>query len=347
MNLFRFDNPDYLYALGLIPVLFVLFLLYRAGIKRRLRKFSDEKLIPSLIPERSKLKATFKFIVFMLAYISLVIAAANPQMGTKLKEIKREGVEIMIAVDVSNSMKAEDIKPSRLEKAKHTITKLIDKLYNDRIGIIVFAGKSYLQMPLTTDYAAAKMIVSLLSTDIVQTQGTAIGSAIDLAMNSFSEDETKNKTIIVISDGENHEDDVLGKAEEAGDQGVVVHTIGMGSSEGAPIPVGRGKQTVYMKRSNGETVISKLDPTLLRQAASATDGEFILASRTEPNLKELIDKLSEMEKEEYETKRYTDYEDQFQYFIALSLILLVFEFVLSDSRNKIIAKLNEFAGGGK
>lgn len=344
----RFEHIEYLYALAAIPLFVVFFIIYRIYAKRAITKFSSLAMFDKLSPQKSRFKPIFKFILFSLAFASLTVAAANPQIGTKLEEVKREGAEIMVAIDISNSMKAEDVKPNRLERAKRAVLNLIDKLYNDRIGIIVFAGNAYLQMPLTTDYSAAKLIVSSLDNDLIEMQGTAIGSAITLAKESFTEDDARNKALIIITDGENHEDDALGIAREANEKGIVIHTIGMGSVNGGPIPIYRnGNRVGFFKDSEGNTVVSKLDASALEQIATAGDGKFIRSAQSEPDLMKLIDELSELDKKEFEAKVFTDYEDQFQYFVAFALLLLLFDFFISSKKNKYLSGLNEFAGGKK
>lgn len=348
VDMIRFENIVYLYALLVIPVFVLIFVLIRLQTKANYRKFADLNMMNKLLPEKSNFKPYLKFSLIMLAYASVVIAAANPQLGTKLQEVKREGAEVIVAIDISNSMKAEDVKPNRLERAKRAVMNLIDKLYNDRIGVIVFAGEAYLQMPLTTDYSAAKLIISTLDTDIIETQGTAIGNSIELATDSFTEDEARNKAIIIITDGENHEDDALGAAEDAEEKGIVIHTIGMGSVNGGPIPVFRNNQRIgFLKDREGNTVVSKLDAAALEQIASVSDGKFIRSAQREPDLKKLVDELSELEKTEFEAKVFSDYEDQFQYFVALAILLLILDFIISSQKNKYLSKLSDFAGGKK
>jgi Ca-activated chloride channel family protein len=348
MEALRFENIEYLYALFAVPFFILLFLIYRAKTKKAISKFATSEIFQKLSPDKSAFKPVFKLILFILAFSSVVIAIANPQIGSKMEEVKREGAEIFVAIDLSNSMSSEDIKPNRLEKAKRAVINLIDKLYNDRIGIIVFAGNAYLHLPLTTDYSAAKLIVSTLDNNIIETQGTAIGSAIELAQESFSEDDARNKALIIITDGENHEDDALGAAKEANENGITIHTIGMGSINGGPIPVYRNNQRVgFLKDSEGNTVVSKLDAAALEQIASAGDGKFIRSGNTEPDLKKLIDELENLDREEFEAKVFTDYEDQFQYFLGFAILLLLFDILVSSRKNKYLSSLNAFAGGKK
>ncbi len=346
--MFRFENPIYLYALTGIILFIALFVVSRIIRKRLLSAYGEEALISQLFPDVSKYKPAIKLVLVTLAFAFLVFGIANPQIGTKLEEVKREGVEIMIAIDVSNSMMTEDIKPNRLARAKQSLLRLIDNLQSDRIGIVAFAGESFLLLPLTTDYSAAKMLISTISTDLIQTQGTAIGSAITLAMDSFSDNTATKKAIIVITDGENHEDNASKAATEAAEKGIVVHTIGMGSVKGGPIPIYSGSRiTGYQKDAEGKTVISKLDAGMLQQIAIDGGGKFTRSVNSDPDLSSLINDLAGMKKTKFDSKVFTDFEDRFQYFLAAALLLLVIEFFLSDKKNRFISALNLFAEGKK
>ncbi|MFH1319465.1 MAG: VWA domain-containing protein [Bacteroidota bacterium] len=348
--MFRFANIDYLYAFALIPVLIIIFWIMLYWKKRALRAFGDISIINQLMPFVSKNRPVLKFIVLLFALAFMILGIANPQIGSKMEEVKREGVDLMIALDVSNSMMAEDIKPSRLERAKQAISKLIDKLHNDRIGLVVFGGEAFIQLPITTDYSAAKMFLSTISTDIVPTQGTAIGEAIDLSIRSFSNNENnpekgniKNKAIIIITDGENHEDDAVKASQGAAEKGIVVHTIGMGLVKGAPIPIfNRGKQIGFRKDKEGNTIITKLDEIKLQQIASAGNGTYIMANNIQTGLSVLFTEINKMEKVKFGSKIYTDYEDRFQYFIAVALLLLILELFISERKNKWLSKINLF-----
>jgi Ca-activated chloride channel family protein len=339
----RFAHNEYLDLLMLIPILLAVFVW--AGVLRRraLQRFGNPKLLRQLMPMVGRYKLSVKFLVAVLAFACVILSVANPQIGTKLEEVKREGVDIMIALDVSNSMKAEDLKPSRLENAKQEISRMIEKLQNDRIGLIVFGGESYLQLPLTTDYSAARLILSTIDTDVVPVPGTAIGSAIKLAMKSFAEGETKHKVVIVITDGENHEDDAIAAAKDAAGEGTVVHTIGMGSAEGAPIPVYENNVQVGFKKDNeGNTVVTKLDEQGLRQIAEAGNGRYILATNQQSELDIILKEIQTMEKKEFGAKVFTEYEDRFQYFLGAACILLLIEFFVSERKNRWLAQLSFF-----
>jgi Ca-activated chloride channel family protein len=342
----RFEHLEFFYALLAVPVLFLIYYIYRNWRRKKLRLIGDLNLIKNLIPNYTGSKPFYKFLLLILAFSALIVALANPQIGTKIEEVKRRGVEIIIALDVSNSMLSEDIKPNRLERAKQEILKLIDNLQNDRISIIVFAGKAFTQLPLTTDFSAAKLMVSITSTDLISTQGTAIGSAIDLAEGSFTKDNTKSKVLLIISDGENHEDDALSSAKNASEKGIIIHSFGMGSPNGAPIPIYQnGNVTGFMKDNAGQTVITKLNPQIMQELASAGNGDFFTADQMD--LTALIDKISKMDKQEFGTKMFTDYENRFQIFLGLALFLMLIEFVISEKRNKVLNRISNLIGGYK
>lgn len=343
--MFRFENEIYKWAFVALPLLLLLYILARVRAARLLKNFAESRFVSVLAPGASKFKHIFKFSLSFLALASLIFGLMNLQSGSKLEEVEQEGIEIIIALDISNSMLAEDIQPSRIERAKQSVMKLIDNLTNDKLGLIIFAGESFLQLPLTTDYSAAKLLVSTISTDLIPTQGTAIGSAIELSQESFSEDDV-NKVLIVITDGENHEDDALGMAEEAAEEGIFVNTIGMGSVDGAPIPIyENGRRVGYRKDRSGETVVTKLNEGMLRQIAATGNGRFIRASGADLDLKAILDDLEKIEKTKFDTKVFTDYEDQFQWFFGASLFLLVAESLISYRKNKWIGKLINFAEG--
>ncbi|KAB1065503.1 vWA domain-containing protein [Salibacter halophilus] len=339
--MFRFEHIEYLWALAILPVLILVFILWKRWRKNSIDNFLSPQLKEHILPNISNNKPTVQFIFFLIALILLIFGFAGPQVGTKLEEVKREGVELIVAVDVSNSMTAEDLSPNRLERAKRAIEKLVDRLQSDRIGMIVFAGNAYTQLPITTDYAAAKLFLDAVNTDIVPVQGTAIGDAIDLAMESFDMESSTSKAIIIISDGEDHEGGAEEAAEKAADNGVAVHTIGMGSNEGAPIPIYRGERRLgYMKNKNGETVVSKLNPDMLEDIADAGNGKFVQATNADAGLNYIFDEIGKMEKAEFGSKVYTDYENRFQYFLGAGLIFLVLS-VLTGKRKSNIFGINK------
>lgn len=341
--MFRFGNPEYLYLLLIVPLLIVLFVLGQLYKKKALHKFGDMSVIEQLMPYVSKSRPVLKFIFLTIAIVSIIFALADPQFGSKLEKVKRKGAEIIIALDVSNSMLSEDIKPNRLERAKQAISKLIDNMENDRIGLIVFAGDSYIQVPVTSDFSAAKMFLSSINTDIVSKQGTAIGSAIDLAMNSFTPESEMDKALIIITDGENHEDDAIKAAKLAKEKGITVHTIGMGSPQGAPIPLKKGYgQIEFQKDKDGNTVISKLDQKLLTEIASVGGGEFIRASNSQTGLNKLFDRIRNMEKKEMEEKIYTEFEHRFQYLLGIALFFILLDIFVLERKGKWSDNFNIF-----
>jgi len=345
--MFRFEHTYLLYLLALVPLLWLLYLVARNRRKKSVEAFGDHELVKQLMPEVSKSRPRWKFVFVLLGIISLVLGAANPQVGSKYEEVKREGFELIIALDISNSMMAEDLQPNRLERAKQSISKLIDQLKSDKIGIIVFAGEAYVQLPLTTDYAAAKLFLSIVSTDVVPSQGTAVGSAIDLAIKSFGEKQDKNRAIIIISDGENHEDDAVQQATTATESNITVHTIGVGSPEGVPIPMYvNGKKSGFRKDNQGNTVVTKLDETMLQQVASAGKGVYIRGNNLSSGLKTLLDEINKMEKKQFDSKMFTDYEDRFQYFLAAAVLFLLAELLLPERKSRWNLSLTLSKGEG-
>lgn len=342
MEMFRFGNGEFLWGLLIIPVLTMIFIWSRIARRRALKKFGNEEILSTLMPYTSKGRPILKFIILMLALAFFITGIARPQFGSKLKTVKREGVELIIALDVSNSMMAEDIQPNRLERAKRAISRLVDRLKDDKIGLVVFAGDAYTQLPITTDYNSAKLFLNAVNTQIVPKQGTAIGSAIDLAHKSFTPDGEANKAIIVITDGENHEDDAVSSAKAAVDDGIVVHTIGMGLPSGSPIPVLRNGQTDYLKDRDGNVVVTKLNEQMLEQIAAAGKGIYVRANNAQVGLNSLFDEINKMEKQEMETRTYSEYDDQFQYFFAVGLFLLLLEFVILDRKNKYLKNIHLF-----
>lgn len=341
--MFRFSHPELFYLFAVLPVLLVLFIIYRIRKKKSLRKLGDALLVERLAPYSSGTRLTVRYILWLLGASAIILAAAGPQMGSRLEEVKRKGADIMIALDVSNSMKAQDIQPSRLGRAKQAIARLIDRLQGDRIGIIVFGGEAYVQLPITTDYAAAKLFLNYIDTDIVPVQGTAIGAAIELAVKSFSEDNKHNKAIIIITDGENHEDDAVAAAKRAFEKGIIIHTIGMGSADGAPIPVVHNRvQVDFKKDKEGNIIISRLDPSALSSISSEGGGKFIRATNSDDGLSATIKEINKMEKTEFGSKMITDYEDRFQYFLGAGLLLLLIEFLISERRSKWLSQFRLF-----
>lgn len=339
--MFKFEHIEYLWALAVIPLLVILFILVMAQKKKNLEKLGSFSMILAMIPDVSLTKQVLKFVFYSISLTFLILGIANLQTGSKMQEVKREGADIMVCLDVSNSMLAEDLKPNRLERAKQAIEKMIDKLEGDRLGIIVFAGEAYTQLPITTDYSSAKLFLNAITPNMVPTQGTAIGAAIDKAVESFGKDEGKNKAIIIITDGENHEDDAIKKAEDVGKNEIAIHTIGIGSDAGVPIPVyHNGIQAGYRKDKEGNTVVTKLNEKLLQDIAGAANGVYVKASNADVGLSAVLDKIAELDKKQIESKRYTDYEDQFQWFVGASLVFLLIEFLLGERVSRWWKKLN-------
>ena len=308
-----------------------------------LKQLGDANILQNLMPTLSTVLPRWKRLLFTLGLVFVLVGMANPQIGTKYEEVKREGFELMICLDVSNSMLAEDLTPNRLERAKQAISRLVDRLKNDKIGIVVFAGEAYIQLPMTVDHSAAKLFLRSIDTDVVSTQGTAIGKAVELAMSSFSTNSKANKSIIVITDGENHEDDALKQASAAVEQGIKVHTIGIGSLDGTPIPMyKRGRMLGYRKDREGNTVVTKLNETMLQQIAASGEGTYVRANNSRTGLNALMDELEGMEREEFDSKMFTSYEDRFQYFIAVALLLLLIEVLLPSRKLRVFGDVNFF-----
>jgi Ca-activated chloride channel family protein len=332
----RFLNDEYLWVLAVLPVILALAVVVRVSRRRALQAFSSAQMMRRLAPEASRFKRPLKLAVLLASIALIVLALANLQIGTRLEEVKQEGVDIFIAMDVSLSMKAEDIKPNRLEKAKLEIRNLIDRLGGDRIGLVVFAGEAYTQFPLTTDYSAASLFLDILDVDAVGLPGTAIGSAIQRAMESFDYKEQTTKVIVIITDGENTEGDVIDAAQEAASKGILLYTIGMGSPNGAPIPVygPSGQQTDFKRDRMGSVVVSKLDEVTLEKIAAIGKGKYFRGTTSQDELDAIYKDVNALQKKEFGVKQFTDYESRYQWFIAPALLLLLLEFLLSENVNR-------------
>jgi Ca-activated chloride channel family protein len=343
--MFRFGNPEYLIALWLIPILIFLFILFNRNRKKLLEKFADRELQKSIISSFSGIKSKIKFGIILSALALLILAFSNPQVGTKMTEVKQTGIDVYILLDVSRSMQAEDIKPNRLEKAKYQISNLIQKLRGDRIGLIIFAGEAYIQFPLTTDYSAANLFLSAVDYNSVPQQGTAIASAINLSVQSFDSAAT-DKAIILMTDGEDHEGDINQAVEAATDRGIKIYTIGFGSPDGVPIPIydNKGNQIGFKQDSQGQTVLTKLDENILNEIASKGNGKYYRGNNYEDYLDKIYSDLSKLKQAEFGVKKVTDYEDRFYYFLAPAILLLILEIFISNIKSPFFTRLNKKLG---
>ena len=325
-----FAEAGYLYLLLLIPVFIIIQTVVLRLRRRRLQKFGDEALVKGLMPSYSKAKVWLRLSLFLIAFFFFVLGISRPQMGAILKEHKTRGAEVMIVLDVSNSMLAEDYSPNRLERAKLAISRMVDKLREDRIGLIVFAGNSFVQLPITTDYVSAKMFLNSISTESVPIQGTAIGEAIGTALRSFSAQSDRSRAIIIITDGENHEDDPVAAATQAAELGVRVFAIGVGSPEGKMIPF----EGDYLRDKDGNPVVTRLDETVLQDVASAGKGLYVRAGNSEFGLNPIIDEIARMDDEEYNSVVFEEYDELYMYFFGVALFFLVLEMLIGDRRSK-------------
>lgn len=340
--MFRFEQIIHLYALAIIPILIFFFIMAMMYRKRIMQRFGESHLIQQLMPQVSKYKHTVKFILLILSMSLLCVAYANPQWGTKKEKVKRKSSDVFIALDVSESMLAQDLPPSRLDRAKQFTQKLIRELKGERIGTIIFAGNAYMQMPLTADYSSAAMFVKSASTRMVPTQGTAIGDAIRLATQSYDESGKFHKALIIITDGENHDQDALDQAKAAAEQGVLIFTIGVGTSSGSPIPTFANGQSQYKKDKQGSTVISKLNENMLSSLAAAGSGKYYNITNGEKVIEALQKYIETLEKQEFEQRTFSEYESYFQWFLALALLFLLIEFLLSYQKSEWWSKRDIF-----
>ena len=337
------DQPVYFYVLFAIPAIVVVFLLLMVWKKTVQKRFVDKELLKKLSPNRSLFKSVLKGLVLCLAIACLSLALVNPKIGTKLETVKREGVDIVFALDVSKSMLAEDIAPNRLEKAKQLITQIINGLAGDRIGIIGYAGSAFPQVPITSDFSSAKLFLSGMNTDMVSSQGTAITQAIEMAQTFYDDEEQTNRVLFIISDGEDHEGNVSTIAEEAAEKGIRIFTIGVGTLEGGPIPIKENGVLQYYKRDqNNEQVITRLGEETLKEIAKTANGEYIDGSNTKVVVDQVKAILNGMDKKEFEAKQFTDFKDQFQWFLAGALFLLVLDVFLLERQTAWLKKLNLF-----
>ncbi len=338
--MFQFANLGYL--LLLIPViLLVAAFVYTIFLrKKNIKLWGNPNLLSSLMPNVSYLRPQIKFYIQLLSIILLIVMLARPQFGTKEEDVKKKGIEVMVALDVSNSMMAQDVQPSRMDKSKQILSKLIDGMSNDKVGLVVFAGDAYIQLPITVDYISAKMFLSSINTQTVPRQGTAIGSAIDVAIKSFGQKSTASRAIIVITDGENHEDDAIAAAKLAVENGIKVYVIGMGKPEGAPIPI---NGTMGFKKDNdGNVVVSKLNEAMCNSVAQAGKGVYVRADNTNTALRTITKELDKLAKSDVESKVYSEFNEQFQSFGFIALFFLVIDTFIFSRKNKQLSKINIF-----
>lgn len=339
--MFRFASPEYLNLLYAVPVIFgiIYFLYYRQN--KLLNGIINKKLHKSLIPLKSGARFWSKNIILILAFVLIIVSLANPQIGTKMEEVKQTGIDVYIILDVSQSMLAEDIKPSRLTRAKQQISNLIRKLKGDRIGLIVFAGAAYVQFPMTSDYSAASLFLNPVNTGTVPQPGTVIGPAIDLAVKSFHQESETQKVIIIMTDGEDHEGDLDAALKNASENNIKIYAIGYGSPEGSPIPSfnQQGIKTGFRQDSQGNVIITKIDENTLKMITEKGNGKYYRASNHDDELDLIYKELSQLEKSEFGALRITDYEDRFYYFLLPALILLLLELLISEKRSLFFAKI--------
>ena len=337
--MFRFAHPEFLYLLLILPVLLIFYVFIVRLRKKAIKRYGTICLITSLMPESSPKRQRLKFFYLFVAIGFIIFVIAGPQFGSKLETVKRQGIEVMICLDISNSMLADDVAPNRLEKAKTMLSRLTDELNNDKIGLIVFAGDAYTQVPITSDYLSAKMFLSSINPSMVSTQGTAIGTAINLAMRSFTPDESASKTIVLITDGEDHEDDPIKAATTAVEKGVNVNIIGIGTPQGRPISIGNN---VYLKDNAGNVVITKLNETMCQEIAQAGRGIYVRADNTNNALKAIQNELSKMATSEVESQVYSEYDERFPTLAWVALALLVIEFLTSERKNRLFRNVKLF-----
>jgi Ca-activated chloride channel family protein len=340
---FQLEEKVWFWILLVIPVIILLFAMLQFWKYRTQKRFSNPKLLKRLSPNQSLFKSILKIIVLCLAIACFAIALVNPKIGTKLETVKRQGVDIVFAVDVSKSMLAEDVAPNRLEKSKQLVTQIINNLASDRVGIIAYAGKAFPQLPITTDYASAKMFLNNMNTDMLSSQGTAINEAIELAKTYYDNEEQTNRVLIIISDGEDHSEVASNIAEEASDEGIRIFTIGVGDVKGGRIPIKRnGVLLNYKKDNQGETVITKLNEETLKDIAEEANGAYINGNNTADVIKEIKDILNTMDKTEFESKEFADFKDQFQWFLGFGFFFFFLDIFFLERKTGWLKRLNLF-----
>ena len=339
--MFRFANIEMLWLLITIPAFVLAYILYTKRKQRQLTDFGDPELIQQLMPDASKSRTIWKFALSMAALVLLIVAAARPQYGQKEKTIKRQGIEVMVALDISNSMLAEDVAPNRLDRAKQMLSKMIDNMVDDKVGLVIFAGDAFTQLPITCDYVSAKMFLNTISPNLIPTQGTAIGAALQTAVASFGTSESEiGRAIVLITDGENHEDDAIEVAKKAKEMGIQVFVIGIGKPEGAPIP--KPGTNDYFKDRAGQVVVSRLNEEMCQQIASSGNGIYVRCDNTNTAMRALQQELDRIATSKFETTVFEDYNEQYQSFLLIALLLLLIEFFILSRKNHRISRMDLF-----
>ncbi|MCM4159129.1 VWA domain-containing protein [Antarcticibacterium flavum] len=341
--MFILEEGKYFWLLLIVPVLLFFYAILYLWKKRKQKQFAAPGMLQHLSPDRSWFKPALKFGLILLALASLAIALANPKIGTKMEMVTREGVDIVFAIDVSKSMEAEDVAPNRLEKSKQLVNQVLNNLASDRVGIIAYAGSAFPQLPITTDYSSARMFLQALNTDMVSSQGTAIGDAIELSKTYFNPQEPTSKVLVIISDGEDHLGEVTSVAKDAANEGIRIVTIGVGTPRGGPIPMKRGGVVQsYKKDQSGETVITRLEEQTLKDIAAATNGIYISGNVTAEVTENMTDFLGNLDKTEFESRQFAEYQSQFQWFLGLAILLLLVDIFLLERKTAWVKKLNLF-----
>lgn len=339
--MFRFESPYFLYLLIIVPVLIVIFIISEYVKTKRIKKFGDPELMKSLMPNATRYRPAIKFSIVCLAMIFMILLIARPQFGTKTETVTKKGIEVVIALDISNSMMAQDVLPSRLDKSKNIISRLVDNFDNNKIGLVLFAGDAYTQLPITSDYVSAKMFLNNISPSLISRQGTAIGAALNLAMNSFTPQQGVGKSIIVITDGENHEGGVMKAVKAASDKGIQVNVLGVGSVDGAPIPVSSGSD--YKKDNSGNIVVTKLNEQMCQDIARQGNGIYARVDNTNSAFRALEKQLDTLSKADIDTKVFSQYNEQFIPLAWIVLVLLVLEALIMNKKNPLFRNVKLFS----
>lgn len=339
--MFRFANIEMLWWLITTPVFVIAYIIYTKHKRRQLMEFGDHELVAQLMPDASKGRPIWKFSLLLLAWVLLIVAGSRPQYGQQEKTIKRQGIEVMVALDISNSMLAEDVAPNRLDRAKQILSKMIDNMVDDKVGLVVFAGEAFTQLPITCDYVSAKMFLNTITPNLISTQGTAIGAALQTAVTSFGATESEaGRAIILITDGENHEDDAIAAAKQAQELGIQVFVVGIGKPEGSPIP--KPVSNDYFKDRSGQVVVSRLNEEMCQQIAAAGKGIYVRCDNTNTAMRALQQELDRMATAELESTVYADYNEQYQSFVLIALLLIVIEFFILSRKNHRLTRMDLF-----